>query len=94
LTSQNVTRQLYFLAGPLLGGLLLAWAAWVGVGPGLALLCVLGAFVLIVVAPIAQYILLKTRAYRGRYLRACLMVISCSLGLLVIAVFSGAFNFW
>jgi hypothetical protein len=33
LQSQNVLRLISFLVGPVMGGLLIAWAAWVGVGP-------------------------------------------------------------
>jgi len=94
LMSPNVARRISFLVGPLMGGFLIAWAAWVGAGPGLALICVLGAFVLIVLAPILQFLLIRTQAYRGNYVRACLTVISVSIGILVIAALSGLFNFW
>jgi hypothetical protein len=70
LQSQSVVRGISFLMGPLMGCLLIAWAAWAAVGPGLATLCILGTFVLIVLAPIVQFFLLKTSMFQGRYLAA------------------------
>ena len=92
--SSSVARRISFVISPLLGSLLVAWAYWVGVGPGLELLCLLGAFMLIVLAPIVQLFLLTTRIYEGRYLKASLTVISASIGILVIAALTGLFNFW
>ena len=94
LTASNVTRRLSFLAGPLSGVLLIAWAAWVGVGPGLATLCLLGAFGLIILAPLVQFVLLKTSLFRGQYLRVGLMVIVSIWVVLVLGALSGAFNYW
>jgi hypothetical protein len=94
LPSQRVVRGISFLVGPLMGGLLIAWAAWAGVGPGLATLCILGAFVLIVLAPIIQFFLLKTPMFRGRHLAAALTVIVTTCGILIVAALSGVFNYW
>lgn len=94
LQSQNVLRLISFLVGPVMGGLLIAWAAWVGVGPGLATLCLLGAFVLIVLAPIIQFFLLKTLIFRGRYVGACVTVIVTTFGILILGALSGVFNYW
>jgi len=65
-SKQSRSRRASFFAGALLGISLIALAASIGVGPGAALLSLLGAFVLIVSAPVLQFFLLKTETYKGR----------------------------
>ncbi|MBS0418651.1 MAG: hypothetical protein JSR66_13140 [Proteobacteria bacterium] len=88
------TRRVSFFVGPLLGVSLIALAATIGVGPGAALLSLLGAFVLIVLAPVLQFALLKTQKYKERPLAVCIVVIFASIAMLFIAALTGLFSFW
>jgi len=93
-SSGSRTRRAALFVGPLLGILLLALAATIGVGPGAALLSILGAFVLIILAPVLQFLLLKTQTYKGRPMAACVVVIFALTALLFVAALSGLFSFW
>jgi hypothetical protein len=73
---------------------LAVWAVAANVGPGLLTLCLFAALVFMVVVPLLQIALLRTRRLKGKHLEVCALALVIG-GVIVLAPASfGVFSFY
>jgi predicted permease len=87
-------RALWWLAGPTVGILVVAWVAWLGTGPGLAFWAVFSGLIFLVGTPLMQFALLRTPKLRGQHAAVGVVALSAIACCAAIAWTSGAFAFW
>jgi len=80
--------------GPALGVTLISWAFIENFGPGLGLLCILGGLCFILLVPLIQFALLRTKLFRGQLAAAGVVGILITIIMVFLGARSGAFNFW
>ncbi|HET7763967.1 MAG TPA: hypothetical protein VFK92_02645 [Burkholderiales bacterium] len=86
-------RSLYWLAGPAVAAVLVAFAVGLNVLAGLFLLCMVGAAAFLLGIPLIQLLLLATPKFRGRYAAACGTSMALTTIALIALTFTGRFNF-
>ena len=87
-------RSLYWLPGPLLAMALVAFAVVGRGGPGFFFLAIAGGALLMFGAPLAQFTLLRTKRFGGRYAAACGLALLIVVLVLAVPILAGAFSFF
>jgi phosphoglycerol transferase MdoB-like AlkP superfamily enzyme len=88
-----------WLWGPALGGAVISWL-FVGVnGPGFAILFFLVGICFIILVPLIQFFLLRTRLFRGKVAAAAIssifiMFFVIIFSIIIFAMAGGAFSYW
>jgi hypothetical protein len=90
----SFVRSLWWLTGPSIAVLLLAWVGWARVGPGLSFWAAFAGLSFLVGVPLLQLALLQIARLRGRYAAVCAVALATATCCAAIAWVSGAFAAW
>ncbi|HQS60033.1 MAG TPA: hypothetical protein PKZ37_16775 [Gallionellaceae bacterium] len=88
-----------WLWGPALGGAVISWLFVGNIGPGFAILFFLIGICFIVLVPLIQFLLLRTRLFREKVAAAAIasifiMIFVIIFSIIVFAMAGGAFSYW